>query len=152
MSLLKKAFNEERNERLKLQAKEYKSILENLEPIHVPQPKDERIIELEKDLVKVKYDWVMSLVKGAEFPTGNGPNCNIHKLLEDHKFKQKLARKEIKSKAENLAAEILDEYLQRKPYRAVKGDFSKFPSNELSRVSFYIFFFVNFWAEIQKAE
>lgn len=79
----------------------------------------------------------MSLVKGAEFPKGNGPNCNVHKLLQDHKLKQKLARQEIKSKAENLAAEILDEYLQRKPYRAVKGDFSKFPSNELSRVSFF---------------
>lgn len=139
LSLLKKAFNEERNQRLKLQAKEFKSVLENLEPIYVPQPKDERINELEKDLAKVKYDWVMSLVKGAEFPTGNGGTIsNVHKLLQDHKSKQKLARQEIKSKAENLASEILDEYLQRKPFRAVKGDFSKFPSNELSRVSFFL--------------
>lgn len=31
-----------------------KKILNNLAPIHVPQPKDNRIIALEQDLVKVK--------------------------------------------------------------------------------------------------
>lgn len=55
LTLLKKAFNDERSERLKLQASEMKTILNNLEPIYVPQPKDNRIIELEKDLAKVKY-------------------------------------------------------------------------------------------------
>lgn len=55
LTLLKKAFNDERSERLKLQASEMKSILNNLTPIYVPQPKDNRIIELEKDLAKVKY-------------------------------------------------------------------------------------------------
>lgn len=55
LSLLKKAFNDERSERLKLQASEMKSILNNLTPIYVPQPKDNRIMELEKDLAKVKY-------------------------------------------------------------------------------------------------
>lgn len=54
LTLLKKAFNDERSERLKLQAAEMKKILNNLAPIHVPQPKDDRIIALERDLVKVK--------------------------------------------------------------------------------------------------
>lgn len=55
LTLLKKAFNDERSERIKLQASEMKSILNNLAPIYVPKPKDNRIIELEKDLAKVKY-------------------------------------------------------------------------------------------------
>lgn len=55
LSLLKKAYNDERAERLKLQASEFKKILDNLEPIHVPQPKDNRIDELEKELHRVKY-------------------------------------------------------------------------------------------------
>lgn len=52
---MKKAFNDERTERLQLQASEMKKVLNNLTPIYVPQPKDNRIIELEKELAKVKY-------------------------------------------------------------------------------------------------
>lgn len=55
LSLLKKAYNDERSDRLKLQATELKKILDNLEPIYVPKPKDNRIDELEKQLHKVKY-------------------------------------------------------------------------------------------------
>ena len=55
LSLLKKAFNDERNERMQLQASEMKKVLSQLTPIHVPQPKDERINVLEQDLAKVKY-------------------------------------------------------------------------------------------------
>lgn len=55
LSLLKKAFNDERNERIKLQAAEMKKILNRLAPIYVPKPKDERIADLEKDLAKAKY-------------------------------------------------------------------------------------------------
>lgn len=55
LTLLKKAFNNERAERIKLQADEMAKILNNLTPIYVPQPKDNRIIELENDLIKVKH-------------------------------------------------------------------------------------------------
>lgn len=55
LSLLKKAYNDERSERLKLQASELKKVLDNLEPIYVPKLKDNRIDELEKQLHKVKY-------------------------------------------------------------------------------------------------
>lgn len=55
LSLLKKAFNDERNERIKLQAAEMKKILGRLAPIHVPKPKDERIAALERDLSDAKY-------------------------------------------------------------------------------------------------
>ena len=64
LSLLKKAYNDERAERLKLQASEFKKILDNLEPIHVPKPKDNRIDELEKELHRVKYvSNIYSIVK-----------------------------------------------------------------------------------------
>lgn len=55
LTLLKKALHDERSERIKIQAAEMEKILKNLTPIHVPQPKDNRINELEKDLMKVKY-------------------------------------------------------------------------------------------------
>lgn len=55
LSLLKKAYNDERTERLKLQANEMKKMLDSLEPIYVPQPKDQRIDELERELHRVKY-------------------------------------------------------------------------------------------------
>ncbi|XP_037036210.1 dynactin subunit 1 isoform X2 [Bradysia coprophila] len=133
LALLKKAFNDERSERLKLQASEMKKVLSNLTPIYVPQPKDNRIIELEKDLAKVKYDYIMSLAKGAEFPGAQTKTSNISKLLSDHQNKQKILRQEIKNRVEHLASNVLDEYFQRKPYRATNGDFSKFATPELTR-------------------
>lgn len=53
--MLKKAFNDERTERLKLQAAEMRKVLNNLTPIYVPKPKDDRIVELEQHLAKVKH-------------------------------------------------------------------------------------------------
>lgn len=52
---MKKALHDERAERIRIQATEMEKVLKNLAPIHVPQPKDNRIIELEKDLMKVKH-------------------------------------------------------------------------------------------------
>uniref|UniRef100_A0A336KRA6 Dynactin subunit 1 n=1 Tax=Culicoides sonorensis TaxID=179676 RepID=A0A336KRA6_CULSO len=133
LSLLKKAYNDERSERLKLQANELKKILDNLEPIYVPKPKDNRIDELEKQLNKVKYDYVMSLVKGGEIPKSKTKHANLSKLITDKQEQQKHLREEVKSKAETLAAEIVHEYIQRKPFRSNKGDFAQFPSNELTK-------------------
>lgn len=62
LNLLKKAFNDERAERIKLQADEMAKILNNLTPIYVPQPKDNRINELEKNLIKVKHVNTYNLV------------------------------------------------------------------------------------------
>ncbi|XP_058824296.1 dynactin subunit 1 isoform X4 [Topomyia yanbarensis] len=132
LSLLKKAFKEERSERLKVQANEYKKILSNLEPLHVPQPKDERIEELEKAVTKVKHDWIMSLVRGAEIPATRTAHGNISKTIIDHENQQKRDQREIKSKAEQLAFEIMNEYLSRNPHRATRGDFAVFPSTELA--------------------
>lgn len=75
----------------------------------------------------------MSLAKGAEFPNAPSKNSNISKLLSDHQSKQKILRQEIKSRVDNLASNVLNEYFQRKPYRASKGDFSQFATPELSR-------------------
>lgn len=55
LSILKKALQDERAERIRIQATEMEKILKNLTPIHVPKPKDNRINELEKDLIKVKH-------------------------------------------------------------------------------------------------
>lgn len=55
VTILKKALHDERAERIRIQAAEMEKILKNLTPIHVPQPKDNRINELERDLMKVKH-------------------------------------------------------------------------------------------------
>lgn len=68
--LLKKALHDERAERMKVQANEMEKILRNLKPIHVPQPKDNRINELEKDLQKVKHVRILRL-KQSVIPSLN---------------------------------------------------------------------------------
>lgn len=53
--LLKKALNDEREERMKLQAKDYEKVLKSLKPLHVPKVKDERLNALDDELRKIKY-------------------------------------------------------------------------------------------------
>lgn len=53
--LLKKAFIDEREERMKLQAKDFEKVLKSLKPLHVPKVKDERLNALDDELRKVKY-------------------------------------------------------------------------------------------------
>lgn len=53
--LLKKALTDEREERMKLQAKEYEKVLKSLKPLHVPVVKDKRLNALDDELRKVKY-------------------------------------------------------------------------------------------------
>lgn len=76
----------------------------------------------------------MSLVKGGEIPKAKTKHANLSKLIMDKQEHQKQLRQEVKSKVETLAAEIVNEYIQRKPFRANKGDFAQFPSKELSKV------------------
>ncbi len=75
----------------------------------------------------------MSLAKGAEFPHAQTKTSNLSKLLSDHQNKQKVLRQEIKNRVECLASNVLNEYFERKPYRASKGDFSQFATPELTR-------------------
>lgn len=53
--LLKRALNDERDERMKLQAKDYAKVLKSLKPLHVPRVRDERLNKLDDELRKVKY-------------------------------------------------------------------------------------------------
>uniref|UniRef100_A0A182S043 Dynactin subunit 1 n=1 Tax=Anopheles funestus TaxID=62324 RepID=A0A182S043_ANOFN len=132
LSLLKRAFKDERTERLKVQANEYRKILSGLEPLHVPQPKDDRIQELEQKITRVKHDLIMSLVKGAEIPSTHTVHGSVSKSILDHENHQKQQQTQIRAKAEQLACDVMQEYLNRKPHRAAKADFASFPSNELS--------------------
>ncbi|XP_050068191.1 dynactin subunit 1 isoform X2 [Anopheles maculipalpis] len=132
LSLLKRAFKDERTERLKVQANEYRKILAGLEPLHVPQPKDDRIQELEQEITRVKHDLIMSLVKGAEIPSTYTVHGSVSKSILDHENQQKQHQTQIRAKAEQLACDVVQEYLSRKPHRAAKADFASFPSNELS--------------------
>lgn len=54
LSLLKKAFTNERAERIRLQASEMEKVLKGLKPIDVPHTKDNRLNELEKELMRTK--------------------------------------------------------------------------------------------------
>lgn len=68
LSILKKALHDERAERIRIQATEMEKVLKSLSPIHVPQPKDNRINELEQGLMKLKH---VRIKKTVIF------NCNI---------------------------------------------------------------------------
>lgn len=133
LQLLKKAFVEERNERLRLQALEYNKILSTLEPIHVPKMRDRRIEELDQKLTAIKHEWILSMARGGTFPSTNGKHCNVKKLLQEHEVKQRVLRSEIQAKAAQAASDVLSEYLDRKPHRADKGDFNLFPKVELRK-------------------
>lgn len=74
----------------------------------------------------------MAMVKGSEMPSSNTNHGNLTKLIQDHKNRQQKIRHEIQTKAEILASEVVQEYLDRKPYRSTTG-FSKFPSPDLVR-------------------
>lgn len=117
MSLMKSLLIEERNKRLQIQANEMKNKLRKLEPIFVPKPRDKRIIELEKELAKMKHDWLLGLIS---------INPKKQETL-------KHIKNGIELKAKVLASEILEEYLNRNPHRAAQSDFSHFPTVEISK-------------------
>uniref|UniRef100_T1H119 Uncharacterized protein n=1 Tax=Megaselia scalaris TaxID=36166 RepID=T1H119_MEGSC len=99
------------------QANEMKNKLRKLEPIFVPKPRDKRIIELEKELAKMKHDWLLGLIS---------INPKKQETL-------KHIKNGIELKAKVLASEILEEYLNRNPHRAAQSDFSHFPTVEISK-------------------
>ncbi|KAH8370980.1 hypothetical protein KR093_005867 [Drosophila rubida] len=133
LQLLKCAFNQERNERLRLQAQDMRAKLQQFEPIHVPQPQDQRINALESQLTKMKHAWVLSLLQvQAKGASGGAANINTIAMQRRH---QPLPRKsEISTQASRLASDILAEYLQRKPHRAASGQFAAFPTVDVKRV------------------
>lgn len=75
----------------------------------------------------------MSLATGVAYPEAKPNISNFTKMIHDQENRHKVMRMEIKARAESLAADIVGEYLQRKPHRSAHGDFSQFPSVELAR-------------------
>jgi predicted metalloendopeptidase len=70
----------------------------------------------------------MSLVKGSEIPATKTKYGNFSKLVQDHKNRQLRIRNQINAKVEMVVGEIMQEYLDRKPFNAtLSGDFAKFP-------------------------
>lgn len=134
LQLLKKAFVEERNERLRLQAQDYNKILGALEPIFIPKVKDPRIDELDQKLTNIKHEWILSMARGVTFPNSTTTRQpNLKKRLQEQEVKQRVTRSEIQMKAQQAASDVLSEYLERKPHRASKGEFHKFPTVELKK-------------------
>ncbi|XP_061401594.1 dynactin subunit 1 [Musca vetustissima] len=130
LQLLKHVFNSERSERLRLQAEQIKSKLKKFDPIFVPQPKDKRIIELEAELTKMKHAWALSLLQTSPKATKDSHNL----VAMQRKHMPIPEKSEISNKATHLAAEILQEYLQRHPHRAAASEFGVFPTVEVKRV------------------
>lgn len=116
MNLMKSLLIEERNKRLHIQANDMKNKLKKLEPIFVPKPRDKRIIELEKELSKMKHDWLLGLI-----------------AINPEKKALNQIKNGIELKAKTLASEILKEYLVRNPHRAAQSDFAHFPTVEITK-------------------
>ncbi|KAH8386048.1 hypothetical protein KR200_002414 [Drosophila serrata] len=132
VQLLKNAFNQERNERLRLQAQDMRAKLSQFEPLYVPQPQDQRISALESELTRMKHAWVLSLLQVRSQDSVGAGGINTVALQRRHQPQP--ARGEISTKASQLASDILTEYLQRKPHRAAHGEFASFPTVDVKRV------------------
>lgn len=72
---------------------------------------------------------VMSLVKGSEIPSSKTKYGNFSKLVDDHKNRQQKIRNQINAKVESVVGEIVQEYLDRKPYYSTSG-FARFPTKD----------------------
>ncbi|XP_030372447.1 dynactin subunit 1 [Scaptodrosophila lebanonensis] len=132
LQLLKCAFNNERNERLRLQAQDMRAKLQQFEPIYVPQPQDQRINALESQLTKMKHAWVLSLLQ-VQAP-GASLVANANSVALQRRHQPLPPKQEISTRASQLASDILAEYLQRKPHRASRGQFAAFPTVDVKRV------------------
>ncbi|KAM8707622.1 hypothetical protein ACLKA7_014710 [Drosophila subpalustris] len=132
MQLLKCAFNNERNERLRLQAQDMRAKLQQFEPIHVPQPQDQRINALESQLTKMKHAWVLSLLQVQA--KGATATANVNTVAMQRRHQPLPLKSEISTQASRLASDILAEYLQRKPHRAASAQFAAFPTVDVKRV------------------
>lgn len=76
---------------------------------------------------------VMALVKGSEIPASNTKHGNFSKLVQDQKNRQQKILNQINAKVEEVTGEIVQEYLDRKPYHSTTGGFAKFPTVEAVR-------------------
>lgn len=76
---------------------------------------------------------VMSLVKGSEIPASNTKHGNFSKLVQDQKNRQQKILNQINAKVEEVTGQIIQEYLNRKPYHSTVGGFMKFPTPEAVR-------------------
>ena len=73
----------------------------------------------------------MSLVKSSEIPTTKTKYGNFTKIVQDHKNRQQKIRNQINAKVEHVVGEIVQEYLDRKPYNAVSTTgFAKFTKGD----------------------
>lgn len=133
LQLLKCAFNNERNERLRLQAQDMRAKLQQFEPIYVPQPQDQRISALESQLTKMKHAWVLSLLQ-VQAKGAAAASIDINTVAMQRRHQPLPQKSEISSQASRLASDILTEYLQRKPHRAASGQFAVFPTVDVKRV------------------
>lgn len=134
LQLLKCAFNNERNERLRLQAQDMRAKLQQFEPIYVPQPQDQRISALESQLTKMKHAWVLSLLQVQAKGAAAAASIDINTVAMQRRHQPVPQKSEISSQASRLASDILTEYLQRKPHRAASGQFAVFPTVDVKRV------------------
>ena len=73
---------------------------------------------------------VMALVKGSEIPASNTKHGNFSKLVQEQKNRQQKILNQINAKVEEVSGEIVQEYLDRKPFHSTIGGFAKFPNSQ----------------------
>lgn len=130
-------------------------VLNSLTPLDVPKTKDDRLNELQKQLLRTKrvsyhcfnaprpkfslkfissfQDYILSLAHGASFPSSRSNQTSVSKLLRDQQNHQRKIREDIKARVEAITSEIVSEYLNRKPHRAAHTSFAQFPTPEVTR-------------------
>jgi hypothetical protein len=63
-------------------------------------------------------------------PVTNTKHGSFSKSVQDHKNQQQKVRNQINQRIEELSGEIVQEYLDRRPYNSTVGGFAKFPTPE----------------------
>lgn len=138
---LRKLFNNERNERIKLQTDNMKKILDSMEPLPTfKTAKDEVLDDLYKEGAALKQEIWMTLAT-PKFPAVSmakpGHAMNLwkrHFAAEDDRLRS------LKMRAEAFQDKVAKEIVKRKFGGQVEADFTVFPTAEMTKVCTRIYF------------
>ncbi|XP_060529168.1 dynactin subunit 1 [Cylas formicarius] len=129
---LKKMFNHERNERIKLQNKNLENILDSLDPLPTfKNNRDEVIEKLFKEGAAIKQEICMALAKPT-FPAIYKCKPGLSQAAWQRHFLDEQNRiDELRHRAQEFQAKVAQETVKRRSGGKIQADFNMFPTREM---------------------
>ncbi|XP_026471630.1 uncharacterized protein LOC113375901 [Ctenocephalides felis] len=119
----------ERKERINIQTDHVRKTLQSLDPIYTRPTKNiaenNRVHELTKELMNVKYEWIMSMAKSALCTLPDDPTKRMHALRNFEK-QQACKETDLKNKMIMLFDTIKEESIQMQPWRYTQAPLNAF--------------------------